>query len=174
MQQAASVGPVLPRRSAPQADPELDDEVLAAVVSDVWQQQLGRTLRRPSSAARPPVADFTVSAFATIEANAPLVISLRAPAGVAAAMASSRLDLHESELATGDIDDAVTGLLGDVVARLARLVPGVAGIGPTSVVQGSGLSLTVGGAELDCEVTMLAGASPLRVSVWRPRAAPPS
>jgi hypothetical protein len=166
-QAAASAGPVFPR----QPQRPLDADLLETVVIDVWKQQLGRTLRRPEATLRPPDGEFAVSASTTLDAGEPLVVTLRAPAPVATAVAMSRLDLHEDELAPGDIDDAFTGLLGVVVTRLAHVVPDAGQVGPSLVVQGSGLSVMVGGAELDCDVTLMAGSWPVRVSVWRPREA---
>jgi hypothetical protein len=164
---AASAGPVLPR----QPHRLLDGDLLETIVMDVWKQQVGRTLRRPEAESRPPDGEFAVSASTTLDAGEPLVVTLRAPARVAAAVATARLDLHEDELAPGDIDDAFTGLLTVVATRLAHAVPDAGQVGPSLVVQGTGLSVMVGGAELDSDVTLMAGSSPVRVSVWRPREA---
>jgi len=167
VQRPATSGPVVPR----QTHRLLDTDLLETVVIDVWKQQLGRTLRRPEATVRPPDGEFAVTASTTLDAGEPLVVTLRAPAPVASAVAMARLDLHEDELAPGDIDDAFTGLLGVVVTRLVHVVPDAGQVGPSLVVQGSGLSVMVGGAELDADVTLLAGSWPVRVSVWRPREA---
>jgi hypothetical protein len=145
--------------------------VLETIVIDVWKQQLGRTLHRvlpTRSTAGPP--EFGVSASVPLDTGAPLVAVLRVPAAVAAAAAVARLDLHEWEIAPGDIDDAFTELVAAVGSGISRMLPGATRIGPPLVVQGSALSTSVAKAQLACEAVLLGSAGPVHASLWRPRA----
>jgi hypothetical protein len=165
MRNTASVGPAIPR----QTSASLDQKALEGVVMDVWKHQLGRSLHRalPTRSAASP--EFGVSACVPLETGAPLVAVLRVPAAVAASVASERLELHEWEIAPGDIDDAFTELIVAVGNGISRLLPDATRIGPPLVVQGSGLSTSVAKAQLDCEAVLLSSAGPVHASLWRPR-----
>ena len=166
MRSTASVGPVIPR----QVCKSLDGHFLEAVVIEVWKQQLGRRLHRMMSTRPAPAPDLAVSASVPFDTGVPFVTVLSVPTPVAAAVATARLDLHEHEIAPGDIDDAFTELIAAVAVGIGRVLPDVTRMGPPLVVQGARLSTAVSSAQLDCGACLLDSAGPVYASVWRPRA----
>jgi hypothetical protein len=160
----ATLGRAIPR----QLSEHLTESALTDVVNLAWSRLFGEPLRPsgPVGAER-----FAVSAQLQLAGMDSTVVVVRASQTAAVAAAVELLDLHDGEVASGDIADAFADIVVAVGCGVRTLLSGLTKLDAPVVVQGSGLLTAIPGARMLCEADLRSPAGPFNVSLWRPRAA---